>query len=51
VAVVAGVLVLDESLSPAALAGLALILAGSWLATRPTSAPVEREPPRAATPV
>ena len=37
VAVVAGVLVLDETVGPGALAGLALILSGSWLATRPAS--------------
>jgi drug/metabolite transporter (DMT)-like permease len=34
VAVVAGVLVLRERIGPASIAGLALILAGSWLATR-----------------
>ena len=33
VAVVLGVAVLDESLGPGAIAGLALILAGSWLST------------------
>lgn len=33
VAVIAGVLVLEEEVGPGALAGLVLILAGSWLAT------------------
>jgi drug/metabolite transporter (DMT)-like permease len=51
VAVVAGVLVLDETIGPGSLIGLVLILAGSWLATRPSSAPARRPPPRAATPV
>ncbi|MGA4539506.1 DMT family transporter [Uniformispora flossi] len=35
VAVLLGVLVLGEALTPATAAGTALILAGSWLATRP----------------
>lgn len=42
VAVLLGVLVLDERLGAASVAGLVLILAGSWLATRGTRAPVER---------
>ena len=33
VAVLLGVIVLDETISAASIAGLALILAGSWLAT------------------
>jgi drug/metabolite transporter (DMT)-like permease len=33
------VLVLDERFGPTAVAGLVAILAGSWLATRPTSQP------------
>ena len=45
VAVLLGVLVLDETLGAASLAGLALILAGSWLATRGT-----RQPAAAASP-
>lgn len=44
VAVVLGVLVLDERLGAASILGLALILAGSWLATR-------RSPERPAPPV
>ncbi len=36
VAVIAGVLVLDETVGPGAIVGLVLILAGSWLATRPS---------------
>jgi drug/metabolite transporter (DMT)-like permease len=45
VAVVLGVLVLDERLGPASAAGLLLILAGSWIATRGARAraPVEVE--------
>jgi drug/metabolite transporter (DMT)-like permease len=39
VAVILGVLVLDERFGPTAVAGLVAILAGSWLATRPTSQP------------
>jgi drug/metabolite transporter (DMT)-like permease len=35
VALVLGVLLLGERITPATLAGLSLILAGSWLATRP----------------
>ncbi|MCF2531672.1 DMT family transporter [Yinghuangia soli] len=38
VAVALGVLVLDEKLSASIAAGTALILAGSWMATRPASA-------------
>jgi drug/metabolite transporter (DMT)-like permease len=34
VAVIAGVLVLHERVGPASIAGMVLILAGSWLATR-----------------
>jgi len=33
VAVIAGIVVLDERIGPGAIAGLALIIAGSWLAT------------------
>ncbi len=44
VAVVAGVVVLGEDVGPGALVGLVLILAGSWLATRPSSASGSTEP-------
>jgi drug/metabolite transporter (DMT)-like permease len=37
VALAAGVAVLDERVGPGTLVGLALILSGSWLATRPAS--------------
>lgn len=51
VAVLAGVLVLDEEIGPGALAGLVLILSGSYLATRPSQphAPHGRDAPAAAT--
>ena len=42
VAVVLGVLVLDERLGAMSLAGLAAILGGSWLATGPASRPRRR---------
>ena len=42
VAIALGVAVLDESVGPGALAGLLLILAGSWLATGADPAPNER---------
>jgi drug/metabolite transporter (DMT)-like permease len=44
VAVALGVIVLGESVGPAAIAGLVLILAGAWLATggRPRSASISR---------
>ena len=47
VAVVGGVLVLDETVGPGSVIGLVLILAGSWLAT---SAPVRRRRPQPASP-
>lgn len=46
VAVLLGVLVLGEDLTPATAAGTALILAGSWFATRPAKpAPADRAAP------
>jgi len=53
VAVIAGVAVLDERPGPGSLAGLALILVGSWIATRgrpsePGSPPEPRSAPAAA---
>jgi drug/metabolite transporter (DMT)-like permease len=50
VAVVLGVLVLDERLGATAVAGLLAILAGSWLATggRPPRRPGRRSPAVAA---
>ncbi|MEJ7893607.1 MAG: EamA family transporter [Solirubrobacteraceae bacterium] len=44
VAVIAGVVVLDEEIGPGALVGLVLILTGSYLATRPSSAPAPPPP-------
>lgn len=44
VAVAAGVLALGEDVGPGALLGLVLILAGSWLATRPARRPVAPPP-------
>ena len=43
VAVLLGVVVLDEHLGAMSVAGLALILGGSWLATRPSPSSTERE--------
>jgi len=43
VAVLLGVVVLDEHLGAISVAGLALILGGSWLATRPSPSSTERE--------
>jgi drug/metabolite transporter (DMT)-like permease len=44
IAVTLGVLLLDEPLTAGAIAGLGLILAGSWLATGGRPAPPESEP-------
>jgi drug/metabolite transporter (DMT)-like permease len=43
VAVLLGVVVLDEHLGAMSVAGLLLILGGSWLATRPSPSSTERE--------
>ena len=43
VAVLLGLVVLDEHLGAMSVAGLALILGGSWLATRPSPSSTERE--------
>ena len=43
VAVLLGVVVLDEHLGAMSVAGLALILGGSWLATRPSPSSTQRE--------
>jgi drug/metabolite transporter (DMT)-like permease len=53
VALAGGVIFLSESIGPGAVAGLVLILAGSWLSTDgrlPTSAFARRRPRRAASP-
>jgi drug/metabolite transporter (DMT)-like permease len=47
VAVVLGVLVLDERLGPSSVAGLVLILAGSWLSTGGRATPKTRQMARA----
>ena len=49
VAVALGIVLLDEELTPLAPVGLALILAGSWLASRATAASA-RQRPRTAQP-
>ena len=43
VAVLLGLVVLDEHLGAMSVAGLALILGGSWLSTRPSPSSTERE--------
>ena len=48
VALVLGTLLLSERPGPGAIAGLVLILAGSWLSTQGARAPAEPEPPPSA---
>lgn len=50
VAIVLGVLVLDEKVSASIAVGTLLILAGSWLATRPSSAPTPPAPDESTAP-